>query len=210
MDFTQPRNSHKPLNKTYLHRMLSITDKALEEHSAVFAVRVDLHLPRVNVEGDSIACLPNLSQGLLSRFANSLKAQIKHYREVRIKRGERVHPCTLRYFWVKEQDSSVNPHYHAVLLLNKDLFWRLGDFNSSENNLCNMIRKAWLSAIGLFDQDEYSRLIHFPANCTYVLNTRQPGFSGKYDSFVYRITYLAKEDTKQIDPEMRSFGGSQK
>lgn len=198
----------KSYNKTYLNRMLSITNNALEEHSATFAVRVDLHLPVASVEGDGITCLPNLSPGLLSRFADSIKAQIEHYRGVRIKRGERVHPCKSRYFWVREQDSAVNPHYHVALFFNKDLFWKLGDFNASENNLCNMIRKAWLSALELSEYDEYHRLVHFPDNGTYVLNTRSPDFPKQYDSFVYRIKYLAKEETKQIDPKVRSFGGS--
>lgn len=212
MKFTRPHNSlsayHRPYNKTYLDRMCSIANKSLEEHSATFAVRVDFHLPEEHVEGDSIACNPNLSSGLLSRFFDSLKAQIKHYREVRIKRGERVHPCKPRYFWVREQDSAVNPHYHVVLFLNKDLFWKLGDFNSTENNLCNMIRKAWLSAIGLSEYNEYHRLIHFPDNGTYVLNTRSPDFPKQYNEFEYRIKYLAKDETKQIDSKERSFGGS--
>lgn len=201
---------HAPFNSRYLEKIEKVLHYALNEHPRTLAVRVDLRLSPKWLQKDSVTCHPNLSPDLLARFVCSVKSRIKHYRKKREREGKRTHPCTPRYFWVKEIDTADFPHYHMVIFLNKDLFRGLGDFNSEENNLGNIIKQAWLSALDLSGYDEYQHLVHFPSNGVYPLDLRAPDFTRVLNELVFRLSYLAKDETKHYSPEARSMGCSQK
>ncbi|EBM2192624.1 inovirus Gp2 family protein [Salmonella enterica] len=201
---------HGSLNSRYLEKIERVLQYALNEHPRTLAVRVDLRLSPQWYQNDSATCNPNLSSDLLTRFVCSVKSRIKHYRKKREREGERVHPCTPRYFWVKEIDTADFPHFHGVMFFNKDLFRGLGDFNSEENNLGNIIQQAWLSALDLRGCDEYKSLVHFPSNGVYTLDRNDPGFTRTWNNLMFRLSYLAKDETKAYSPKARSMGGSQK
>lgn len=203
-------NRQAPFNPLYLEKIEQVLHYALEEHSRTLAIRVDLHLSPSWLQNDTVTCHPNLQADLLTRFVCSVKAKIIHYRKTLKKEGKKAHACTPRYFWVKEIDSAEFPHYHLVMFFNKDLFRGLGRFDSGDNNLSNMIRQAWLSALGLKGFDEYQSLVHFPANGVYILDRGQPDFVDTWNDLVFRLSYLAKEDTKIYSPQERSMGCSQK
>lgn len=198
-------HSNGPFNKDYLMKFESVLTKALNEHRRTLAIRVDLRLPSGWAENDCITCLPNLGDDLFSRFIRSLKAKVKHYRS----HSQNAHPCNIRYLWVKEIDTSSVPHYHVMLFLNKDLFKGLGYARSDKRHLWNMIQEAWLSALKLTGYDEYRSLAHFPDNPTYVLNYNAADYQEQYRSFVFRLSYLAKERTKVYSQRSRSIGCSQ-
>ena len=201
---------HAPFNPYYLKRLDNVLQYALEEHARTLAVRIDLHLSPSWLQTDTLMCHPNLQSDLISRFACSVKAKIIHYRKKLKNEGQRAHPCTLRYFWVKEIDTAQFPHYHLVMFFNKDLFRGLGQFDSNDNNLANIIRQAWLSALDLKAHDEYRSLVHFPSNGVYTLDRNAPDFIKNLNNVVFRLSYLAKEDTKVYSPQERSMGSSQK
>ncbi|WP_433587624.1 YagK/YfjJ domain-containing protein [Providencia alcalifaciens] len=48
--------------------------------------------------------------------------------------------------WVKEQSSSDLPHYHCVLIFNKDAHHHLGGYNLDEPSLRMMITTARYSS----------------------------------------------------------------
>lgn len=100
------------------------------------------------------------------------------------------------------------PHYHAVLFLNKDLFRGIGHYRGEAQSLGGMIQDAWLSALDLREHDEYRSLVHFPKNATYVIDRYSPRYEELLASLVYRISYLAKEDTKVYSRRERSMGCS--
>lgn len=201
---------HAPFNLNYLKRLDKVLQYALEEHARTLAVRIDLHLSPSWLQTDTLTCHPNLQTDLLSRFACSVKAKISHYRKILKKEGQRAHLCTPRYFWVKEINTAHFPHYHLVIFFNNDLFRGLGRFDSDDNNLANIIRQAWLSALGLKEYDEYRSLVHFPSNGVYTLDRNGPEFVKNLNDLVFRLSYLAKEDTKAYSPQERSMGSSQK
>lgn len=197
-----------PFNQHYLQRLGDVLQSAQEEYPRTLAIRIDLRLSPEWITEDSVCCNPNMSGDLLSRFISSLKAKIAHY-QYRLKRsGKRAHPCRLRYFWVREIDTVVYPHYHVVLFLNKDLFRGLG---SAENpqSLWRMIQGAWMSALDLRDYDEYRPLVEFPDNPVYVLDINASDYSEHYKRLVFRLSYLAKQRTKAYSSRERSMGCSQ-
>ncbi|MEX6035785.1 YagK/YfjJ domain-containing protein [Providencia hangzhouensis] len=54
----------------------------------------------------------------------------------------------LRYIWVREIGERNRPHYHALLLLNKDFYWSAGHFGIT-TSLAGLIQQAWCSALGI-------------------------------------------------------------
>lgn len=207
-------NSHKPFNEYYLERLLEIIDRAIDDHPRTLAVRLDLRLPEYRDCGDSIACNPNLSPGLMSRFISSLRAQIEALRKRTAKRLGKASPCRLRYLWVREVGNEAGKsHYHVVLFVNKDVFAWMGNYDEKagrKQGLASLIQQAWLSALGWPDEGEYRSLIHIPKNPCYWLNTGATDFQDAYDDLTFRLSYLAKERTKSYSREERSFGCSER
>lgn len=187
------------LNSYYLQQMLKTIERATECYPRTLALRVDLRLP----EG----ILARTDSALISRFFDSLNAKF-HADAVRKKKGgKRVHPCTLRYIWVREFNLNGKKHYHVVLLLNKDAYAFLGDFTKEEGTLAAMIAQAWASALGVA-YPEYKSLTYFPRNPCYFLNKKNPRDGKKLKDLIYRVSYLAKEATKISKDGERNFGAS--
>lgn len=192
---------HAPFNTTYLQRILRVRENATAEHTRTMAVRVDLRLP------DEI--LIN-RQGLMSRFIESLDAKIAARYRSKLKQGKRTYPCHLRYAWVREVgEINQKSHYHMVLFVNNDTFNGLGSYGDDGTGLASLIREAWLSAIQLSQQPEYRKLVHFPDNPLYYLDVNSADYRDIYDQLTFRLSYFAKERTKDYNREERSFGCSQ-
>lgn len=197
-----------PFNQHYLQRLNDVLNLAQDEYPRTLAVRIDLRLSPEWITEDSVCCNPNMSGDLLSRFISSLRAKIRHYQHRLQRSDKRVHPCRLRYFWVREIDTAFYPHYHVVLLLNKDLFRGLGSAGNPQS-LWGMIQSAWMSALDLRDYDEHLSLVEFPDNPVYILDTNASDYLDHYKRLVFRLSYLAKERTKTYSSRERSMGCSQ-
>ncbi|MGT3190071.1 inovirus Gp2 family protein [Yersinia enterocolitica] len=202
--------SHAPFNKNYLQRILHVINNAVAEHPRTLAIRIDLHLPEYRDMGDSISCNPNLSQGLMSRFIESLNARIGPLLNSKIKEGKRTYPSTLRYAWVRETGEDGKPHYHTVLFVNNDTFNSLGLYCNKGIGLASLIQAAWLSALGLLGMPNYQTLIHFPTNPLYYLDANTMDYQLIYNQLTFRLSYFAKERTKVYSSVERSFGCSQR
>lgn len=200
---------HAPFNRHYLKRLDDVIACALDEYPRTFALRVDLHFSPKWAADDSLCCHPNTGPNVMARFTRSLSAKIEHYRQQRCRQGLRDIPCRLRYFWVKETNTAIYSHYHAVLFFNKDLFRSTGSAIQEAGSLWNMIQDAWMSALGLIDYPEYRSLVHFPERGAYILERDKPAFEQQYRALVSRASYLAKERTKHYSADARSMGASQ-
>lgn len=191
----------------YLTKLTQVITSSLDIYPRVFAVRVDLRLPQTNWQGepDIPLCFPRPDSAVITRFFASLKSQLlaDHTRK-----GRRGQPAFPAYIWVREQDSSANPHYHVVLLFNKDIYAYLGDYRNAEaDNMALRIQRAWCRALGLSHPD-YASLVHFPTNPAYVFDRRAAMVhSPAYREFLLRVAYLAKTRTKVSG--QRNFGCSQ-
>ncbi|EAA4684043.1 inovirus Gp2 family protein [Salmonella enterica subsp. enterica serovar Panama] len=172
------------------------------------AIRGDLHLPEDGDVGDSTVGDADLSQGLMSRFIDSLKAQIAAYRHQKAREGKRCHRTSVRYVWVLEQPAPGGKK-HYPLLANTNTFNAPGSDDEQGKGLASLIQKAWLSAMGRRDWPEYLTLVHFADNPLAFLELNKPDFRKKLDALTFRLSYMAKHRTRRYSNTERSFGCSQ-
>ncbi|MHA7844742.1 inovirus Gp2 family protein [Serratia sp. D1N4] len=185
-------------NQHYLSRIENTLNNALSEHPRTLAVRVDLRLPNDTADTDA---------AVISRFIESLKAKIKYAVIGKQREGRRIHPCTLRYVWVKEVgELNGKKHYHLLLLLNKDRWHSLGDYQSS-STLAGLIKQAWCSALRV-GFPENATLAHFPDNPALWVDINSADYFNQRTAVIERASYLAKHYTKQYGNGERSFGCS--
>ncbi|AYD42599.1 inovirus Gp2 family protein [Yersinia rochesterensis] len=212
-DITHPMvvdQSQKPFNEAYLQRIEGVLCNALQDHPQTTVIRVDLHLPEDGDVGDSIASDADLSQGLMSRFIESLKAQIVAYRQRKTREGIRTHRCSVRYVWVMEQpELGGKKHYHMALFVNTDTFNALGSYGAQGKGLASLVQNAWLSAMKKRDWPEYLTLVHFVYNPLAFLELNKSDFRNNLDALTFRLSYMAKQRTKRYSSAERSFGCSQ-
>ncbi|TWC30204.1 uncharacterized protein DUF3296 [Pseudomonas sp. SJZ079] len=65
---------------------------------------------------------------VISRFIESFKAKIEHHRIRARKRCPYAHDFRGRYVWAGEV--AQRPHYHLLILLNRDAFYSVGRLRS--------------------------------------------------------------------------------
>lgn len=188
-----------PLAKEYLTKIDKLLAGYLKLYPRTLAVRVDLHLPK-NIK---------VGPDVISKFTASVKSKIDAETSRKVEAGERVHPCVLGFVWCKEQAIAEQPHYHVLLLLNRDRHRRLGNFEFVESKyLSTKIAEAWASALNRMDISEAKGLVHFPKNAVYDLNTNNHDFPSRYKDLFLRASYLAKLDTKKYGEGLHAFGCS--
>jgi hypothetical protein len=188
-------------NPAYQASIASTVDNALQFHNRVTAIRVDLRLPD-NFDGI------DMSNSIITRFFESLKAKVAADLRRKEQSWQRKLVCRLKFVWVREF-GPVNgkKHFHVLLLLNKDVYHSLGDFNYASGNLSAMIRQAWCSALGL-PYPGFQQLVHFPSGGVKYMDKNDPAFMQQLQIVLDRAKYLAKEFTKQYGDGQRSFGCS--
>lgn len=194
------------ISSVQLKRAIEVIDDFLRVFPRVFAIRVDLHFPQmVSVDApDMPTCFPRADAKAITRFFASLEGQLlaEHRRK-----GKQGTPAPFGYIWVKEQDASDFPHYHLILLFNKDDYAFLGSYASSDaNNMVGRIRKAWCSALQL-SPSAYQALVHFPANQYWLTRVDATLDNENYYAFLLRIAYFFKLHSKLLST--RSFSCSQ-
>lgn len=194
------------ISSTQMKVAIDVIEDFVSVYPRVFTVRVDLRFPQMvsSDAPDMLICLPKTDAKVITRFFASLESQLlaAHHRK-----GKQGVPAPFGYIWVKEQDASDFPHYHLILLFNKDDYAHLGDYTrQGANNMATRIRKAWCSALGLAFPF-YQALAHFPDNCEYCIARRDAKFHNEnYYAFLLRMAYLFKLRTKV--PGRRNFDHS--
>ncbi|WP_272664506.1 inovirus Gp2 family protein [Providencia sp. PROV174] len=188
-------------NEDYLRQIDRTVRKSLLTYNRVTAIRVDLRFP------SSTTCYHKDST-VITRFIESLKAKIDADLKRKNKAWKRNHSCPLFYVWVREFGEINNKkHYHVILLLNKDVYWGLGDFIKTEGTLYALVQQAWCSAIGVnYSTERY--LVHIPDNAVTWLDNNNANNESTIFELNQRCRYLAKEHTKYYGDGERSFGCS--
>ncbi len=188
-----------PENPHYLKIIKSVLVCSIEAFQRIFAIRFDLHLPEDFDEKDT---------AVISRFFASLNAQLESERSKKTRDGIRAHSHQMNYLWCREiGEESKKPHYHVCLLLNGHAFHTLGSFKAREGNLFSRIITAWASALKLTFEDTL-RLVHFPDRPTVMFGSSDNAYITKLAGLIYRVSYFAKFETKNINKKIRSFGSS--
>jgi len=197
------------LRKEYLKRTAESISKAQQEYPRLLAVRVDFRLPMSKEKLEKA----RVDSSVITRCMKSLKERITADLKRKKKAGKRTYPCRLRYVWVREFSLEGKKHYHALLLLNKDVYFHPGDFNKDSGTLASMIAGSWVNALGLsYPADRC--LVHFPRNGYYHLNSKGEkelitSINTHMDALKFRTAYMAKVATKSNEDGERNFGCSQ-
>lgn len=192
-----------------LRRSLAVISNYMENYNRVFTLRADLRFAQSHVPGepDLPLCFQKIDEKAITRALDSLKSQL---RAEHLRSGRAGGPALPAYIWARERDTSEHPHYHLVLLFDREVYAYLGNYTESDaDNMATRIQKAWCSAIGL-DYPDYASRIHFPKNHS-AWFTRHHALTlhPDYYDFLLRIAYLAKKKTKDLSDGYRNLGTSQ-
>ena len=187
-----------PLILEYLDSLIATIHNALNEYPRGLAIRFDLRYP-FNWD------FTRNNNQELKRFIASLNAKIKHDRSRSAKLYARVHDTRVRCVWANEYGKEGKPHYHFLILLNRDAYSKLGSFDSDDENMYSRILGAWASALGI-SWEQSTGLVEFPKNPTYRINNSEGDEATA--ELVMRASYLCKAATKQYSDGRHSFGYS--
>lgn len=202
----------RPLAVNYLEPTRSVLDRGLAEHPRTCVIHIVARLP-YGWQGPS--------GGLANRFIKSLRSQIKCDLERKRRQGKRVHDCHVRLIWCREFGVEGQPHYHMVILVNRDAYSALGRIAGQPEpdypwwleeeqavvNMAERIQRAWCSALSIFGR-QGAGLVHFPRNAVQLIDRGSPMFSVQYAEVFKRLSYMAKVETKLYDDGCRNFGYS--
>jgi hypothetical protein len=195
-------NSHNGrLDNDYLHSTKLTFDYALNQYPRTLLIRFDLHYP-LSYPIDRVIGKQ------ITKFQESFKAIMCAY----LKRKKHNRHSQPRFIWCREVVTSVYPHYHVAVLLNGDVFQGIGPYDDLTGEyISGMVAKAWASAIGI-TVGQASGAIFFPNNGTYEINKRldTETFYNQYNQAFYRVSYLAKQESKQYGSREKNFGSSRK
>ena len=188
-----------PFVRNYLRRLDEVVCRALDDYSRVFAFRFDLRFPAAIDLPDYL-----YTNEAIERFIESFKAKIKHNRLKAGLSGKYIHDSKVRYVWAREIGYLGKPHYHVLILLNRDAFTALGKFELGRENIFNRLVEAWASALRL-TLDECNGLVHIPDNPTYQLDRDD---ERELQELFFRASYLCKAATKVYGDGQHGFGCS--
>ena len=196
MPFQQKKG---PLIANYLDRIEKVIQTSLLRHPRVAAMRFDLRLPQgMQAAGDD--------NRLMTAFWERLKDRIESDR-ARARRELRIaHDTTIGYVWAREYDQDdQRPHWHCVLLVNKDSYYGIGRLWSDEQNMYDRIASAWSSALGL-TLEQGQGLVEAPWKPVY--HIYRDGDGKDLAKLFFRVSYFAKMKSKRYHGRVNAFGSS--
>lgn len=187
-----------------------VLDRAFAHYRELTLIRVDLRFAKAESGRDMPVCFQHTDPEVITRFMASLNSQLTAQTESKQRQGIRTHPCKLRYLWAQEHVDAPLPHYHLILILNKDAHAFLGKVDGKKSiGLIKLIQEAWCRALGV-SYDEHCTLVHVPRNaCTHLSGEEVSGRSARYWDWLKHACYLAKTYSKVTRAARRSFGSSQ-
>ncbi|HDL7986800.1 TPA: inovirus Gp2 family protein [Yersinia enterocolitica] len=197
------------MSRYMLRRSLAVVYDFIGKNNRIFAVFAILRFAQSHVAGepDLPLCFQKDDEKAITRALDSLKSQL---RAEHLRSGRAGRPALPAYIWARERNTSEHPHYHLVLLLDKEVYAYLGNYTKVDaDNMGVRIQKAWCSAIGL-DYPDYEYLPHFPKNHSAWFSRHDAlTLSPDYYDFLLRVAYLAKYNTKDLSDGYRNLGTSQ-
>ncbi|MCV3909399.1 inovirus Gp2 family protein, partial [Pseudomonas aeruginosa] len=104
--------------------------------------------------------------------------------------------------------SSNRPHYHLLVLLNRDAYYGVGRLVSSRTNNVRRMEEAWASALRLPVEQVWG-LVHIPERAEYRIDRYiRTGDHDALPELLHRVSYLCKAATKSYGDRQRGFGTS--
>ncbi|OLO10471.1 hypothetical protein BTW10_14020 [Chromohalobacter japonicus] len=196
-----------PQIENFLERSLITLNLAQEKNRTTFAFRVDLRFP------DDMSRLPmHNDNGVLARFFRFFFYELE--------KANTKYPAMPRYLWAREQANSVKPHYHLMILLNKDAFDSLGMFAPNDDgiytrqNLYHRMMRSWLKAMGyVADESSFLQLVNVSENPVTEIPWSRILHRHDWcamDEAMYMASYLCKAYTKPIGQNVHVFDSSRR
>lgn len=189
-----------PFISEYLATLKSTIDLALGQYPRLLVFRADLHLP-IGIDLPEYA----YTNAVIREFWGSFNAKIEYNRELARKRNPYAQGCRVRYVWAREVGAKGRPHYHLLILLNRDAFYTVGRLQSENANMVNRLEEAWANALGL-QHNQVKGLVEIPDNATYRVDRGDSGDA--LASLFHRASYLCKVATKRFGDGQHGFRGS--
>lgn len=194
----------RPFIREYLSDLKRTIELALAEYPRLLAFRVDLRLP----QGIDLPDYAYTNQ-VISRFFESFTKKI-HYHQRKV--GERgyVRDCKVRYVWCREVPQRGRPHYHVLIMLNRDAYYTVGRLGSERVNMISRMEESWAGALGVSIEQVRGR-VHIPENAEYRVDREiRRGKVDELPGLFYRASYLCKMATKSYGGRQRGFGASRR
>lgn len=187
----------------YLEALNRTIYLALDQYPRVIAFRVDLRLSRLMGFTDDA-----LSNRVISRFIESFKAKIEHNRDKAREQYKYAHDCRVRYVWAREVGCGGRPHYHLLILLNRDAYYTVGRLQPQRPNMISRMQEAWASALKC-EVEQVRGLVHIPPNAEFRVDRNvRPGNMDQLPELFRRASYLCKAATKRYGDGSHGFGCS--
>lgn len=192
-----------PFILEYLVATKRTIERAVDHYPRVLAFRIDLRFPQDAELSDDA-----YTNAVISRFIESFKAKIRHDRA----RAQGRNPCArdsrVRYVWAREVGRNRRPHYHLLILLNRDAYYGVGRLVSRRANNVRRMEEAWASALKL-PVDQVWGLVHIPEQSEYRINRYiRAGDHDALPELFHRVSYLCKAATKSFGDRQRGFDTS--
>lgn len=188
-------------NEQYRQDFMNAILDAVDEFPRTLALRVDLRFSK-DYQYEK-------SNKEITRFIESLKAKLAVDCRKRSDRWNRTLRNRLRYIWVREVgELNRRKHYHVLLLLNKNIYKGLGNFDS-DNSLAALIQQAWCSALSL-DWEQHRYLVHFPEKACCYLHGNSANYMQEATDLMRNIDYMVKNYSKPYGDGYRSIGSSRR
>lgn len=188
-----------PFIAEYLASLKNTIDLALGQYPRLLVFRADLRLP-LGIDLPDCA----YTNKVMSKFIESFKAKIEHNRAKAREQNSYAHGCKVRYVWAREVGAGQRPHYHLLILLNRDAFYTVGRLQSETPNMISRLQEAWASALGL-QISRVSGLVELPSNSMYRVDR---GGGEALAQLFHRGSYLCKVATKRFGDGCHGFGCS--
>jgi hypothetical protein len=191
-----------PFIHEYLSALKQTIDSAMDQYPRVLAFRADLRLPQGVDLPDYV-----YTNEVISRFFESFTKKIQHHQK---RLGERGYSrgCKVKYVWARELGEERRPHYHLLIMLNRDAYYSVGRLGSGRVNMISRMEESWAGALGL-SVDQVKGLVHIPHNAEYRVDRYVRG--GDMDELAklfHRASYLCKAPTKAYGDRQRGLGTS--
>ena len=171
-------NSNYQHNQQILQNIENLLQHALAKHNKVFFVRFDVSFPEHETYLNPSPLISNFNESLIRYF-----------------KRKKLDPY---YLWVREQKTSLNPHYHFIMLLDGNKIQHSYSVHIKAEQLWNKQLKLPENNKGLIDYcNKYSNGVMIYRND-----------SDSYEDAANWASYLSKIDDKNINAEFRSQGMS--
>ncbi|MDC5722177.1 inovirus Gp2 family protein [Vibrio europaeus] len=180
----------------YLEGIERVLTEALCQYPKLCVAHFTVRLPS-DFDGDH--------SEVFSRFFRTLESETNELCLMKYRRRpHQYHQTVIRYVWSKACKST--SQYDFVLLFDKRLYLCLGKSRCGRSRYLSRVRKAWDRAIEAEHGRSCLGLAYSPSDDVYELLKGDEAFPLQLNELFYRVSRLAKPNTKHADN--RNFGCS--